>query len=414
MKRSVLFFASALFFAATLPVAGFADTELTGERDGAFFRIVVPDNWNGALVIWGHGFSLSPLEEPVSDLGPLAALQLSEGYAVAASSYSQVGWAVFRTVRDYRTLFKIFKKNFGKPKQILLNGASLGGIVTAQALEKRSGGAEYAGAYPICGAMAGSRNWDGGLDLRLIYDVVCDGVPGAAIPGGPEGLPAGFILTPTNLALAVHACTGILAPPVLRTADQATRLAKILSTTTLPESFLLTDMGFSTFALSDLTHDPGKLKGRIGAGNEHVDYGDADINAGIQRVRPHGGASSKLRRHFTPRGDVHGTKIVSIHTDKDGLVVLENESEYAQVVPASQLTTAVVVESFPSHCGFNEAEVVAGWETLRGWVAGLPQPSAASIQGLCQVLVAGGLASGPCRIDPAFVLQDLDNRIPPR
>ncbi len=413
MKRSVLLFASALFFAAAMPVAGLADTELTGERKGAFFRIVVPDNWNGDLVIWGHGFSLSPLEDP-PDLGPLAALQLSEGYAVAASSYSQVGWALFRTVRDYRTLIKIFKKNFGKPKQILLNGASLGGIVTAQALEKRPGGATFAGAYPFCGAVAGSRNWHGAVDLRLIYDAVCDGVPGAAIEGGPEGLPADSTLTPTNLAIAVNQCTGVLTPSIFRTAGQATRLAKILNVTTLPESFLLTDMGFSTFALSDLTHDPGKLKGRIGVGNEHVDYGDAAINAGIERVRPHGGARSKLMRHFTPRGRVHGTKIVSIHTDKDGLVVLENETEYAQAVPASQLTTAVVVESSPSHCGFTEAEVVAGWETLRAWVAGLPQPTAASIQGLCQVLVAGGLAAGPCRIDPAFVLQDLDTRIRPR
>ena len=77
MKRSVLLFASALFLAGAMPVASLADTELTGEKGGAFFRIVVPDNWNGELVIWGHGFSLSPLEEPISDMGPLASLQLA-------------------------------------------------------------------------------------------------------------------------------------------------------------------------------------------------------------------------------------------------------------------------------------------------------------------------------------------------
>ena len=414
MKRRVLLFAAAVFFAGVLPVASLADMELTAEKDGAFFRIVVPDDWNGELVIWGHGFSLSPLEEPV-DLGPLADIQLAQGYAVAASSYSQVGWALFRTVRDYRNLIKIFRKNFGKPKQILLNGASLGGIVTAQAVEQRPGGARFAGAYPICGAMAGSRNLDGGLDLRLIYDAVCDGVPGAAIPGGPEGLPADSTLTPTDLALAVNQCTGALTPPAFRTPEQVARRAKILTTTTLPnDEFLLIVMGFATFGLSDLTHDPGKLRGRIGVGNKHVDYGDADINAGIQRVRPHRGAKRRLVRHFTPRGRVHGTKIVSIHTDKDGLVLLENETEYGQVVPASQLTTAVVVEDVPSHCGFTEAEAVAGWESLRGWVAGLPKPTAASIQDLCQGLEGVGMASGPCRINPAFELQDLDTRIPPR
>ncbi|MEJ2133411.1 MAG: hypothetical protein P8Y95_17695, partial [Gammaproteobacteria bacterium] len=61
--------------------------------DGAFYKIVVPDAWNGDLVIWNQGLFLEP-REPVSDLGPLALLQLSEGYAVAASSYQQIGWSL--------------------------------------------------------------------------------------------------------------------------------------------------------------------------------------------------------------------------------------------------------------------------------------------------------------------------------
>lgn len=411
MKRSVFFLTSAMFLALAGATPSLADTELTGEKDGAFFRIVVPDNWNGELVIWAHGFSLSPIAD-VPDLGPLAALQLAEGYAVAASSYSQIGWALFRTRRDHNNLIRVFKKNFGTPKQILMNGGSLGGIVTAQALELS--GADIAGAYPICGAVAGSRVWDGGLDVRLIYDLVCDDVPGAAIPGGPEGLPVDSDLTEIEMALAVNQCTGVLAPPEFRTPEQAARLEEILTTTTLPESFLLIVMGFSTFSLSDLTHDPGKLKGHIGVGNAHVVYPDPDIDAGIERVSPIPAARNDLQRHFTPSGDVGGAKIVSLHTDKDGLVIVENETEYASVVPESQLTTAIVVEDSPTHCGFTEAEVVAGWEAMRAWVAGFPKPGAADIQGACQLLELGGLAAGPCRIDPTFELQDLETRIPPR
>ena len=62
----------------------------------------------------------------------------------------------------------------------------------------------------------------------------------------------------------------------------------------------------------------------------------------------------------------------------------------------------------------DEGELVAGWETLRGWIAGLPQPTAASIQATCEALVAGSLAAGPCRIDPTFVIPDLDDRVRPR
>ena len=35
-----------------------AQTVLTGEAGHAFYRIVVPDSWNGQLVIWNHGISL--------------------------------------------------------------------------------------------------------------------------------------------------------------------------------------------------------------------------------------------------------------------------------------------------------------------------------------------------------------------
>ncbi len=412
MKRSVLLFASALFFAAAMPVAGLADTELTGERKGAFFRIVVPDNWNGDLVIWGHGFSLSPLEDP-PDLGPLAALQLSEGYAVAASSYSQVGWALFRTVRDYRTLIKIFKKNFGKPKPILLNGASLGGIVTAQALEKRPGGATFAGAYPFCGALAGSRSLDGAYDIRLIYDVICGGV--APIPGGATGLPApghpGSPISIFDTLLATNACMGVPFGGGLPGA--AARLAQFTAVTTLPVSFVAGDMVFGTHAVSNLIFEKRKLKGGQGLTNVGVVYSDPAIDASIERVAAKKGARKRLQRNFTPKGRVGNTKIVSIHTDGDGLVVVEQEQPYRDTVPASNLTIAIVDEAGNTHCGFTEAEIVSGWESLRAWVAGAPQPSATNIQNTCLVLEGLG-AGGPCRFDPSFVIPDLDTRIPPR
>lgn len=395
-----------------LPAAA-APTVLSGQTaGGAWYRIVVPETWNGDLVVWNHGLSLAPVG-PVSDIGPLASLQLSEGYAVAASSYQQIGWAVFKSKNDLQELLDAFKAEFGRPRGVWLTGASLGGGVTAAALEEANLGNVVA-AYTICGAVAGSRNWDGAIDLRLIYDAVCGDVPGAAIPGGAEGLPVGYALDSTGLALRVNACTGILLPAAARSPEQAERLAKILEVSRAPEKLLLTDMGYVTFAMSDLVHDPGKLAGQIGLGNAGVTYGDAAIDADIARVSPNPGASNRLARHFTPTGNVGPAKIVSIHTDKDGLVVVENESAWASIVPADQLATGIVVEEAPTHCGFTPAETAAGWEALRAWVAGAPKPSAAVLQGTCQAIVAGGLAAGPCRIDPAFVIPPIDSRIRPR
>ena len=390
-----------------------AQTVLDGQSDGgAYFRIIAPDNWNGDLVIWNHGFSLGPIG-PVTDLGPLVDVQLAQGYAVAASSYQQRGWAVFKTKNDLQNLVGAFKANFGKPNNVLLTGASLGGIVTVAGVEKANLG-NVAGAFTFCGANAGSRNWDAALDIRLIYDAVCDDVPGASLPGGARGLPADSTLTNIELALAVNSCTGLLVPPAFRTPDQSANLAEFLEVSQIPENFLLTTMGYATFAMADLVHDNRKLNGKVGTNNIGVDYGDEAINDAIARVSAHEGAAKRLAKNYTPNGDVGSTKHVALHTDKDGLVIVENQSEYASVAPASKYTVAVAIENSPTHCGHTPAEVVAGWEALRGWVAGAPQPSAADIQGTCQLVAQNPLFSGPCRFDPAFVIPDMDGRIRPR
>jgi hypothetical protein len=423
MKRIAMFLALLAAFTLAAPSATLADTELTGESGGMFFRIVVPDAWNGKLVVWNHGFSLSPVG-PVSDLGPLAPVQLSEGYAVAASSYSQIGWALFRTAIDNYRLIKVFKTNFGTPSEILVNGASLGGIVTAQEIELLQLAGNIKGAFPFCGAVAGSRNWDAAIDLRLAYDFICGAVPGAAIPGGATGLPSpgypGYVYTQTQMALAANACFGILAPPAFRTPDQAARLLQFRTSTVraggnpLPESFVLTDLGFGLFGMSNLIFENGKLNGRQGVGNKYVTYDDPALNAGIARVNADFIGSLLLYFDYTPFGIVGNTKIVSMHTDGDGLVIVENEGNYRDVVPASKLTTAIVDEAGNTHCGFTTAELIAGWESLRSWVGGAPKPTAADIQGLCGLVALNPATPGPCRIDPGFALGTMDDRIFPR
>jgi hypothetical protein len=398
------------FLSLGAAVPGHADVVLTGQIGKAHYRIVKPDNWNGGLVFWNHGFSLNP-PGPVSDLGPLSTVQLQQGYAVAASSYRMRGWALFKTNQDLEDLYAVFVANFGAPTQVIVTGASLGGIVTASALERADIG-NVVGALSLCGALAGSRNWDGALDVRLIYDVLCTAVPGAALPGGAEGLPLRSTITQAQMAGAVNTCFGILLPPPNRTRPQRMRLASFMQLTGLPESFVLTDMGFATFALSDLTHDQPKLRRRLGAGNANVVYGDPVVDASIERVWPEYGAGQELSENYTPRGQVRGAKIVSLHTDKDGLVLVENEHEYAEVVPPQNLTTAIVVEPTPTHCGFSNAETLAGWEMLRAWIGGSPQPTAATVQVTCQLLAPQ--VGGPCRVDPAFVVPDMDGRIRPR
>ena len=406
----------ATLIAASIFSQAQAQTILTGQtKGGAYYTIAVPDPWNGDLVIWNHGYSFSPVSAN-PDLGPLAVLQLLEGYVVAASSYQQSQWAVFRTRKDIERLVDRFEDLVDEPNNIILTGASLGGIVTADALE-RADIDNVVGAFAFCGAMAGSRTWDGAHDLRLTYDAICGGIPEAAIPGGATGLPAGVPgISLDMVAGAVNACTGLLQPPGTQTPQQLMNLQKLLNSTQLPPNFIIQDMFFATNGISNLIFDPDKLNGGQGLGNIGVEYSDPDINAVIQRVQADRKAAKKLKKNFTPKGDLDNddVKIVSIHTDKDGLVIVENEKEYQDVIDADNLTVAVAVEAIPSHCGFQPAELVAGWEALRGWVAGLPQPDAQDLQLTCQGIEAAGLFPGPCRFEPSFVIADMDGRIPAR
>jgi len=410
-KFAILVFATITFMT---PQAS-AQVFVTGEAGGAFFKFAVPQPWNGDLVIWNEGLSLAtngPFTvdpaNPLANLGALAPIQFAQGFAIATTGRRQVGWAVFKSNNDLHSMMDNFVARFGSPARIFVTGGSLGGLVAIQAIETAQLG-NVVGGLSLCGALAGSRVWDLALDMRLTYDAVCSSVPGAAIPGGAEGLPADSTLTVAQILAAAAQCTGI---PAFRTPEQQARLAKILSITKLPESFFQTDMIFVTFGMADLVHDRTKLNGKVGTQNLNVDYGDPVINGSVERVSGDVGASNRLEKNYTPSGNVGNTRIVSLHTDKDGLVIVENETAYASRVPAGNFTSAVAIETAPSHCGFRPAEALAGWESLRAWVAGAPKPTAASIQATCQAVAP--IVGGPCRIDPTFVLPDPDVRMRPR
>ena len=171
-----------LLAALVLSAPSIGQTVIAGATPGgAFYTIAVPDAWNGGLVIYNHGFTLTP-GTPGPDLGPLVGLQILEGYAVASSSYSQVGWAVFKTVEDNEELYDVFVSNFGTPQFTIVYGPSLGGLVTVQTVEQADVG-NVVGAMPFCGAVAGSRNWHAGLDLRQSHGFGRVGALSVRAPG---------------------------------------------------------------------------------------------------------------------------------------------------------------------------------------------------------------------------------------
>ncbi|MEO7199648.1 MAG: hypothetical protein ABIY56_05460 [Dokdonella sp.] len=411
----------------SIPLAHAEQTEQGSFPSGAHWRIAVPDGWQagGPLVLYQHGFNFSEGSSSPS-LGPLRDLMLAQGYAVAASSFSQRGWAVFRAMDDNRDLLDRFSSQFGAPGEIIPWGGSLGGLLALK-LAEADGFPPVNGVMSICPAAAGSRLWEHALDLRLAYDVVC--ASAGDLPRGAEPMPWAYNLgmIPDDLGdmidqamvlgttlLPLNQCTGINLAPAARSADKKRRLRQLMDVAgTDDEDFFLTNIAYSTYALSELLRASDKLDGGIGVGNIGVHYADAELDARIKRVAVDPIAASRLRWFSDFRGDIGNAKVLSLHTSGDELVVPANQDVLRQRIPAGQLTSAIVVEQEPTHCGFNVAEGLAGWQSLRAWMAGAAQPTVADLQQRCSEAVSQG-AEGPCRFDPQFVVPSLDTVIPPR
>ena len=123
-------------------------------ESGAFYTIAIPKNW--------EGFYTGKVKEKPS-LGPFADFILSNGFAMAASSYSQTGWAVFDSHISNGELHQQFLSTVSElkklaPEKLYIIGGSMGGIVTLRDLESDNIPSPN-GALLLCGANAGSINW---------------------------------------------------------------------------------------------------------------------------------------------------------------------------------------------------------------------------------------------------------------
>ena len=413
---------------ALLPLAAHAQRVLTGTTpSGAYYRIAIPDSWHSgdALILFQHGLTFEP-PGPNPDLGPIADLQLSEGYALAASSYRQRAWALFSAPDDNAELLEVFKAQVGTPGAIIPYGASLGGLIALKLAEDPRF-APVPGVYSACPPAAGSRVWDTAIDLRLAYDVVCSGA--GELPTGDAPYPWAYNLgdIPDNLSdlldqaqlletlLPLNQCTGVNLPEQLRNGAMQRRLAQLMNLVHITdEKFFVTNVGYATYALSDLVRAPDKLDGLSPFSTVGVDYNDDAINAGIARISGDPFASLYFRWASDFRGRIDpATKVISIQTSQDQLVIPANQYALRQTLPGAQLTSALVNESKPSHCGFTLAEGVAGWEALRGWMASGAQPGVPDLQSTCGAAMGAG-AAGPCRYDANIVVPTFDSQVRPR
>ena len=183
----------ALFIALLICGSAVAATQtVEGESwSGAKYLLAVPDNWNGDLAVYAHGYvdRGAPLVIPTEQdkAGELRNMLLDSGYAVACSSYSENGFAVQEGTVDTLALNYYFKKQFGKPERTFLVGHSLGGLVCVRLAECLP--RHYDGVLTVAGMIGGSKlEIDYVANVRILFELNYPGVLPGAIDYVPPGL----------------------------------------------------------------------------------------------------------------------------------------------------------------------------------------------------------------------------------
>lgn len=173
----------------------------TGTLHGALYRIDIPANWNGDLVMLLHGYQ--PVGAPIStpmEPADSTLVFLKKGFAVAQSQYSSQGWAVSDAIVDNERLRQHFIQIYTKPAHTYIYGFSLGGLAVAASIERYPHA--YTGAMITCGLTVSTPEiLDRGVVTPLVaFDALIPGViPDLAAPDSPPAI------SPDIIAKAVEA-----------------------------------------------------------------------------------------------------------------------------------------------------------------------------------------------------------------
>jgi len=350
-------------------LAGTTTTRYWGMHNNAGYRIEVPANWNGELVLYAHGYRGQGLELTVSN-PRIRGWLVDHGYAWAATSYSTNGYDVRQGVKDTHALGERFNGLVGRPLRTYITGHSMGGHITGVAIEQYPNA--YAGAMPMCGVMGDNELFDYFLDFNLVAQALA-GVP-AQFP-----FPADY---QTAVVPAVKAALGPVYPYVLNA--EGAKLAGVLQNISGgPRPGFATSFaawGNFLFTVGVTGGDIGVAPGNVQDNSDTVYQIDTDpalsadelaLNAAVLRV-----AQDPQGRH--PNGIANIPRIsgrlpipvISLHTIGDLFVPFSMEQLYARKVAAENSSHRLVSRAYRdhNHCGFAEQEEEMAFAALVNWV----------------------------------------------
>jgi len=421
-------------------------SQCTGVLDGAKYAIKLPEKWNGTLLLYSHGYRFAapapPSFDPVNTnaqvtstdsdgtgADPLSASLLAAGYALAGSSYKSNGWAAADGVKAGEDLHAQFVKLVGVPKRTYVWGDSLGGLVTELLAEAHPDWVD--GAAPMCGVLAGPNyNFDVALDVAFAVKALVD--PQLKLTGYTSQQDASANWQHASAAVqqaAADVAGGGTAKVVFigslvdaPTATQTYDGHDLPSQVKARVEALLTALAFGTSGRYELEQRVGGNP----SGNADTDYTSRIDAAEATLISTVGGKAEALQQQLaaTPRvtadpaarsafdklGDPTGNlavPTVTMHTEQDPLVLVQNETVFADRVRAEQRSGQLVQLFIKSpatysettkapygagHCRFSDGQRRGLVTVLDDWARRSVHPSPAGS--------AGVIGEG---IDPSYV-----------
>ena len=352
---------------------GTTTTRLWGVHGGAGYRIEVPQEWNGELVLYAHGFRGGGLELTVSN-HPIRAWLIAHGYAWAASSYATNGYDVTQGVKDTHDLGSLFNGLVAKPGRTYFTGTSMGGHITGVAIEQYRNA--YDGAMPMCGVMGDNKLFDYFVENHLVaHELAGIDVPfpfpsnytAVIVPQlrSAFGAPFPTVLTPLGqtYANAVENLSGGERPMF----EQAYRFSATGGNFLFAQG-VGSQPGTRTNidTVYQIDSDPALSSEEI-ALNANILRMDLRANA----RHPEGLAGvPAINGDFT-------IPVLSMHTLGDLFVPFSMEQIYARRAAANGNADRLVTRAIRdvNHCGFSTAEMERGFSDLVGWVTTGAKPA---------------------------------------
>ncbi len=351
-----------------------------GTNAGAGYQIEVPDNWNGSVVYYAHGFR-GPLPSLTVDAPPLREYLIAHGYAWAASSFSQNGYAPGIGAADTLALRDVFAAKVGTPKRSYLYGASMGGNVATVSLERYP--QAYDGALAECGALTGQ----GEIDYILSWGVLGGYFSGTDLTGAT-----------TDVRALARALRGTVAT-ALGTADSLTPKGQEFSSaienlTGGPRPYFRE--GFKVqyllnFALL-LTAVAAPGASNAVAQNADTRYAVASglgvtsdqLNREVPRVEANSAYQdqSLYPEYGAPSGKIQ-RPLLTLHGTGDLFVPISIEQQYRRAVDAAGAGDLLVQRAIrrPGHCAITAAERERGFADLVTWVETGAKPAGEDLLG---------------------------------